>query len=258
MKRFFSGDAAYYTALAERAKAQYNGAYADKYRCGDEGNVDFPTHADYGGLITQLTEAFNRAIDVLDLGCGTGRYFHHVRNPQTLTGVDVSPEMIKQAQHPVREAFVVVKPTLLCQSLTDIQFPAAAFDFIYSVGVLGEFMPFDAYVADRVRYWLKPGGQFLFTVVDADSSHWTTSWKRQLAMTAAPWLPRPIERRIRARVRFLALRPPELQAILAQFATVTIKPRVSCTSGRKHWVCVATKGGSIMETCELPPHEVMT
>ena len=48
-----------------------------------------------------VCDRFDHPIDVLDLGCGTGRYFWGLRNVTTLTGLDASAPMLEEARHPI-------------------------------------------------------------------------------------------------------------------------------------------------------------
>jgi ubiquinone/menaquinone biosynthesis C-methylase UbiE len=237
------GDAKYYSALAARARQQYDQAYAKRYREFDCRGVNAPTHTDFGNLLTEVSMSFGRPIAVLDLGCGTGRYFHCLRNLKRLTGVDVSLDMLRQAQHPVQEPISLTVPiTLLCSNIADVSLKNNAFDLIYSIGVLGEFLPFDGYLCEKVARMLTPTGQFVFTVVDQRSTR-TSSWKRRVAELFLPILPKRVQRVIRVRLRSLWVSEDDLRAIMEKtpWSSYTIKPRVSSTSGRKHLICVATK-----------------
>jgi SAM-dependent methyltransferase len=124
----------------------------------------------YGALLTTLTDSFRRPIDVLDIGCGTGRYFHRLRNVRQLLGLDLSAHMLEQARSPVRAGEICAQSIdLMCADLRSIALPDASFDFIYSVGVLGEYSPLDDYVLNTCRRLLRPAGMLLITAVDAAS-----------------------------------------------------------------------------------------
>ena len=238
-----SGDTKYYKQLAKRAQEQHNLLTAQGYREHDEHGVkeQWPTHTDLAAFVTDASASFNHAIAALDLGCGTGRYFHCLKNLKSLTGIDASSEMLLQAEHPVEEATISVKPSLICADLTEVQFPDASFDLVYSIGVLGEFMPFDRYFCEKIARIVKPGGKFAFTVMDKKSPT-KTSWQRRLVTLCLPIFPRPLERRVRTRMRLLGLSEMELHSILTPaFARATINQRRSCTSGSLHWTCIAEK-----------------
>ena len=73
---------------------------------------------------------------------------------------------------------------------------------------------------------MKRGGMFAFTVVDKNSPR-TTSWKRRVAETVLPMLPRSLKRNVRARLRSFCVSEDELRSLItrAQLCTNTIKRR---------------------------------
>jgi SAM-dependent methyltransferase len=230
---------ALYDRLAKQARDQYNAAYSIGYRQSDDKGLGSPTHADYENLVTAVSSAFNRPIDVLDLGCGTGRYFHCLRNVKSLTGVDISPDMLVQAKQPVGPPLTFA-PQLLCSNLSEVTFGPCSFDLIYSIGVLGEFMPFDSYLCRRIASWLRPGGTFAFSVIDKASQR-QTSWKRQLALNTYRLLPKSLKVLVTARTKALGLDERELRTILTpHFQAATVTQRRHSPNGRWHLVCIAT------------------
>ena len=233
------GDAEYYAGLSARAKAQYNSEYAAGYRISDDEGLGGPTHTDQGDLLTEVSASFGRPIDVLDLGCGTGRYWHHLRNLRSLTGVDVSPDMLRQAQHPVRESAITIPVKLLCGNLTEISFPDGSFDLVYAIGVLGRFMPLDEYIVSKVWCMLKPGGTFVVSTMDRQSPR-SSSLKRCAAETLLPFLPMRFQRTVRTRSRDFAMTEGQLQArfVPPHWATATITRRGNRNT---EWLCQATK-----------------
>ena len=77
---------------------------AKNYRTSDEQELQTDNHEHFCNILRQSTLGFARGISVLDLGCGTGRYFHCLRNVDRLIGVDISVEMLKQARIPVKRS----------------------------------------------------------------------------------------------------------------------------------------------------------
>jgi len=98
-----TGDTKYYSMLAKKARGQHSADYAKGYRDHDErGSLEsWPTHLDLGHFLEMASGQMNRPLDVLDLACGCGRYFHRIQQVKTLTGVDLSPAMLEEAKHPV-------------------------------------------------------------------------------------------------------------------------------------------------------------
>jgi SAM-dependent methyltransferase len=165
-----------------RAADLYDRAYAARYRACDEaaGNDAI---AGLGRWLGGICDRFDRPIDVLDLGCGTGRYFRFVRHARRLVGVDVSKPMLEAAQQPVgtvsAETVTLVEADFLAAG-----FQPGTFDLVYSIGVLAEHAPFDRALAMRVRSWLRPGGRFAFTALDVRCPSIPRSARRR----AAEWL----------------------------------------------------------------------
>ena len=73
-----------------------------QYRESDEIEVLTENHKHFCDRLRQISQSLGHRIAVLDLGCGMGRYFHCLQNVGTLTGIDVSLEMVKQARSPVK------------------------------------------------------------------------------------------------------------------------------------------------------------
>src|SRR5436305_1908196 len=105
-----------FEGVGENVKASYQGVAA-KYRSDDEVEVTTEHHRHLRGILTTLSSSFGRPINVLDVGCGTGRYFYCLKNVASLLGLDISEEMLKIAEHPVRQADISAKRIeLRCQN----------------------------------------------------------------------------------------------------------------------------------------------
>jgi len=175
------------TEWGRRAAELYQPDYAARYRQADEDIRDGELVQTFGGWLRRLTESFRRDISVLDLGCGTGRYFWALRNVRELVGVDVSAPMLERARTPVNEAEVTAAHITLVQGdfLTQV-FDAGRFDLVYSIGVLAEHSPLDDRIVSRVAQWLAPGGMFAFTAVHPRSFSVPQTWKRRLGERLLP------------------------------------------------------------------------
>ena len=84
-----------------KAEALYQPSYAREYRRHDEELDKVAAYEMFCSWLRDVSLSFGRHIDVLDLGCGTGRYFCAVSNARTLVGLDASAAMLNEAQHPV-------------------------------------------------------------------------------------------------------------------------------------------------------------
>jgi len=173
------------TEWGSRAAALYTEPYAARYRAHDETACEGRTVASLGAWLRAVCDRFGRPIDVLDLGCGTGRYFHALAHVHHLVGIDVSRPMLERARRPVGDVPVAAdRLTLVEGDFLEHEFDAGEFDLVYSVGVLGEHAPFDETIAARVERWLRPNGRFAFTTVHPSSA----SVKRTLKRRAGEWL----------------------------------------------------------------------
>src|SRR5918993_1430371 len=89
---------------ADRAAALYDDGYAKRYRHRDGELEHLPSHQQLLSWLGDVCDRFERPIDVLDLGCGTGRYFWGLRHVVSLVGLDASTAMLDEARHPVHGA----------------------------------------------------------------------------------------------------------------------------------------------------------
>jgi 2-polyprenyl-3-methyl-5-hydroxy-6-metoxy-1,4-benzoquinol methylase len=195
-----------YKPAEERVRRQYDASYAKGYRTSDELAVASEDHKRLCHLLHLLTTSFEHEISALEIGCGTGRLFHCLKNTNRLVGIDVSAFMLEQAKRPVRsQDITVANIELRCESIFDAALPERMFEFVYSIGVLGEHSPFDSFVCAKVYNTLKPGGIFFFTVVDKSSK--PTRLSRRLAESIYPLMPTPVKVRLDRRWQSFYMTP---------------------------------------------------
>lgn len=235
-----------YAGVADEVRLMFNEAYAAQYRESDELEVASDNHHQICMLLANISQSFDHQIVVLDLGCGSGRYFHCLKNVKWLVGLDISLPILLQARHPVKsEEIQCKKIDLVSGNILELQLAPNSFDLIYSIGVLGEHSPFDTYICDKLFDLLKPGGELLFSVVDVKSKFQSMSWKRRMAEAACPFLPAPVQRPLRKRLNCYYMTRSQLDWIMRQsgFCDYKITRRVSTAP---HWIgahyeCLATK-----------------
>jgi SAM-dependent methyltransferase len=175
------------TEWGARAAALYTEVYAERYRACDESIRPGQAAARLGEWLRAVCDRFHRPIDVLDLGCGTGRYFHAVANARRVVGIDASRAMLDRACHPAGNITTVPGwLTLVEGDFLTYDFQPGEFDLVYSIGVLAEHSPFDETVAVRVTRWLRPGGRFAFTTVHPGSSSVPRTLKRRVGGWVEP------------------------------------------------------------------------
>jgi SAM-dependent methyltransferase len=232
------------TEWGDRAAQLYGPDYARKYRAMDDELRMGPLVARFGGWIRELCEGFGRSIAVLDLGCGTGRYFWAVRHATELVGIDVSAAMLAEAKRPVDAGHLEVpKVTLVHGDFLTRPLGESRFDLVYSIGVLGEHTPFDATVATRVHRALMPGGLFAFTAVHVNSFSVPRTTKRKVGECLLPIAPGPLRGALRHRLLAggLYVDPPYVREVLtgAGFKVESIEYHESDV--HLHCMCVGRK-----------------
>jgi SAM-dependent methyltransferase len=164
-------DSARLERYIEASNRNYDARRSSAYRQRDEAALaPGRPSAHYAEVIRRLSLGFDRKIDVLDVGCGSGRFFHSLANVRRLVGLDPSAQMLEQARDPVRkERLDAEVMELICGDVFSLGNEVEAFDLIYSIGVLGEFAPIDATLLERLAALLKPDGVLYTTAVDAHS-----------------------------------------------------------------------------------------
>ena len=229
------------TRWGARAAQLYGDAYARKYRTADDAIRDGELVTRFSGWLGQVCDSFDGEMDVLDLGCGTGRYFHALRRIRRLVGIDVSRPMLDEARQPIgvpRIAAELVEGDFLTHD-----FGVGTFDLIYSIGVLAEHSPLDEAIASRVFGWLRPGGRFAFTAVHPLSFSIPRTIRRRIAGRLLPLTGGGLRRALRARLMRDGLYADEerLRELLgaAGFVVESIEPYESDV--HRHSMTVARK-----------------
>jgi len=189
------------TPWGARAAAIYDDAYAERYRQRDGQRSAGDAFDRLSQWIHEVCLRCGTSLDVLDLGCGTGRYFGALCGLRRLVGVDVSQPMLDRAR-PNIDALGVLPGgvELIHADFLRLDFAAAQFDLVYSIGVLAEHSPFDEAIASRIKSWLKPGGSFAFSTVDPQSPTVPRTIKRRMAERLMPATSGPLRARLRARL----------------------------------------------------------
>lgn len=175
---------------AQHASALYDSDYAKRYRERDDQLEQVDSNRQLLSWLGDVCDRFAQPIDVLDLGCGTGRYFWGLRRARSLVGLDASAAMLAEARQPLHgEKLQGMAVTLVQGDLMTHAFRPGQFDLVYSIGVLAEHAPLDASVIERVHGWLRPGGRFAFTTVHPESASVRRTRSRGLARIALQGLP---------------------------------------------------------------------
>jgi SAM-dependent methyltransferase len=196
-----------YELVGENIRASYR-QISPQYRHDDEIEVTTENHRHFQQILREITDSFDHSISVLDVGCGTGRYFHCVQNTNLLVGVDISADMLKRAEVPVRHSEISARDIrLLCGNVYLMYFPAGSFDFIYSLGMFGHGCPVTPEICARFYDWLSDGGKLFFTVVDMASLGTAYRLRQSFGRIIKPFLPPEIRDRLAERQRQLPFFP---------------------------------------------------
>jgi SAM-dependent methyltransferase len=228
---------------SQKASALYDRAYARKYRAYDDEVQHGGPYQAFTEWLVQVCSLFAPPIDVLDLGCGTGRYFWALTGVRNLVGIDASAAMLEEARHPLHADRVSAEGlTLVHGDLFAHDFRSEQFDLVYSIGVLAEHVPFDAAVAAHVRRWLRAGGRFAFTTVHPDSASIPRTVARRLGRALGRILPAPLAKPLRERLLAGGLYADErriTEVLAADFDIETLRQFDS--EAHRHCWCVARK-----------------
>lgn len=124
-------------------------SWAKGYRKFDEEAIKRQSWKEYSENLRRITESFQRQISVLDVGCGTGRFFCSLMNVDLLYGLDSSEAMLNEAKIPVNKDQVeknIKEINLVKADINDLAKVfdlnnGIKFDFIFSIGLLSEYGP---------------------------------------------------------------------------------------------------------------------
>jgi ubiquinone/menaquinone biosynthesis C-methylase UbiE len=237
-----------YQKVEQTVKAGYK-QVTEQYRLDDEIEVTSGNHRRLSGTLKEICLGFPRPINVLDVGCGTGRYFHCLENVDRLVGLDISEEMLEAARNPVlADRIKVGKVELMRGNAYLADFREGEFELIYSLGMFGHGCPLTIQVLEKFYRWLKPGGKLFFNIVDFAGLPFSYRLRRTVKAAIYPVLPGGVKALLEKRESeypFFWMTPPELRKILhaSNFKRYEIKS-VRCDSplweGR-HLECIGTK-----------------
>jgi len=148
----------------------YNYSYSESYRQHDDIAPSSDAYKYFEDTLSNLTISFQKQINVLDLGCGTGRHFSSIKNTSILVGIDTSNDMLSFAKNnPLKfEEISASKIELINSDLLKFN-TEYMFDFIYSIGVYGEHAFFDFKVLKKINSLLKNSGILFITLQSGES-----------------------------------------------------------------------------------------
>lgn len=231
------------TRWAARAASLYDEANARRYRAHDDEFESSQPCRSFAEWLGRVTAAFGRPIDVLDLGCGTGRYFWALVGVRSLTGIDASPAMLAEAAHPYHADCITAGSIgLVVGDLLTHRFPASQFDLVYSIGVLAEHVPLNSELVHRIADWLKPAGRFAFSTVHPESPSVPRTIGRRIGERVVPFLSGAAREALRRRLLAGGMYADEarVRELLAPSFEIESLTRFE-SEAHLHCLCVATR-----------------
>jgi len=233
----------YVTDWGRKAADLYATDYARRYREHDEELSHVEAYRAFCDWLRDICGMFRKPIDVLDVGCGTGRYFAALKNVNALVGLDASGPMLAEATNPIAADRITARTIQLVEGdVLSHDFEPASFDLIYSIGVLAEHTPFDVRVVDNVARWLRPGGRFAFTTVHPASASIPKTPGRAIGSALLPFTTGAMRRWLRTRLTAGGQYADE--ALIAELlgARLSIESMTRLESeAHLHCLCIARK-----------------
>jgi SAM-dependent methyltransferase len=227
-----------------KAADLYRPEYARKYRAHDDELATVEAYTRFCSWIAEVCDRFSGDIDVLDLGCGTGRYFRAIRHARTIVGIDASAAMLAEARTPLAADEISAGSIELVEGdFVTHDFSASRFDLVYSIGVLAEHTPLDVRLVRSVFRWLRPGGRFAFTTVHPDSPSVPRTLRRSAGRLLLPLTVGAVRRHLRERLTAAGLYgdEPLIHELLDGRFEIESLARV-VSEAHLHCLCVARKG----------------
>jgi SAM-dependent methyltransferase len=149
----------------------YDQAKAEDTRRRDE-LAEYDGHLSVYGRLFASVSPNARAFSVLDVGCGTGRYFRLFPHADLLVGLDPSVDMLEQARYAVGVETLRRPPVLVIGKTDDIPLLPSTFDLVYCIGVLGHHVAISKAQVEYLLKFCRDGGTAILSVLaDKGGSH---------------------------------------------------------------------------------------
>ncbi|MCG3154505.1 MAG: tRNA (cmo5U34)-methyltransferase [bacterium] len=144
---------------------------AHSYRIdGDKKARSLPSYQKYFSDLNGLCREFQHEIHVLDLGCGTGRYFACLENVKHLIGIDLVLSMLREARETFRSVAGLHNDQVSLIN-TDVHYVGrilhanCRFDLVYSIGTFAEYTSLEVSDLNAIHDLLAEGGVMYLTTV---------------------------------------------------------------------------------------------
>lgn len=124
--------------------------------------------------------------NVLEVGVGTGLSLGRYKRQLTVTGIDLSPDMLKVARRRVSDERMTHVRDLIEMDAGDLKFETASFEAVAVMYVI-TVVPHAQTVLDEVARVLKPGGEAVIVSHFAHEGGWRGRFER-LIVPVTRWL----------------------------------------------------------------------
>ncbi len=212
-------------AVTEQAIAHYD-ATATQY-AGTDADIP-PDYPVVRGLQAALRATITPRV-IVDLGCGTGRYFEQYRDAETVIGLDASRPMLAAARRGRADWLAKrgVSVRLARSTCDATPIPDGAAGLVIAIGILGYHLPLDPSVLQEIRRILAPGGRaFLVTHVRPTRSL-TDAAKHYIKFGFIARLPAPIRRLPRSYLSQLFAEPEDVRRVSAKVGLTVLESRLT-------------------------------
>lgn len=135
------------------------------------GDVPYKAFADFYEKL--LEREGKRELTLLDLCCGTGTLTSvFAERGHEMIGVDMSPEMLSEAQEKAQLLSCRVKPMYLCQEAADLDLYGTVEGALCSLDGMNYIPPEDiSEIFRRLHLFIEPGGRFAFDMHSPEHLH---------------------------------------------------------------------------------------
>lgn len=212
---------AFQNQFNRKIQKDYNEEVAKIYRQHDASDICRPACVQVISRLQSLSAQFPHRINALDVGCGTGRFFHALKNVRELTGLDLSASMLNAARNPIyADKLDIEIIRLIWANYSTSNLTENHFDLIYSVGVYGLSAPITVEVLNHFHRNLADGGKLMFTIADKNDEKYKhllyKSPLRKMIEKIQPVLPNFVKNYLMTRWQYNVISQNELLELFKQ------------------------------------------
>lgn len=212
-------------AVTEQAIVHYD-ATATQY-AGTDADIP-PDYPVVRGLQAALRAGLAPRV-IVDLGCGTGRYFEQYRDAETVIGLDASRPMLAAARGGRADWLAKrgVSVRLARSTCDATPVPDGAAGLVAAIGVLGYHLPLDQTVLLEIRRLLAPGGRAYLVTHMRPERALADAVTHRIKFGFIARLPAPIRRLPRSYLSQLSAEPEDVRRASAKVGLTVLESRLT-------------------------------